>query len=132
MAQEESEQERTERVLAELDRRFITWRGHTIVRNDWLFFFLGGLPVGALLAGGLVLSGRSGLVVVALLQLGLLVLPVVSAVLFLVSLAARRRGRRAALRALHLWGGVLGVLFALRIASLLDSGLRDALSGGPS
>ena len=124
----ETQDERAERVLADYDRRFITWRGHTIIRNDWLFFFLGGRPVGAVLAAGLAVAGRGGLVVVTLLQLALLLLPVVFVVLFLVSLAARRRGRRLAFRAVHLWGGCLGVLLVLRIAtSVMDSGMRDVL-----
>lgn len=125
---EETEDERAERVFADFDRMFITWRGHTVIRNDWLFFFLGGLPVGALLAAGLALAGRGGLVVVTLLQIALLLLPVVFVVLFLVSLAARRWGRRAAFRAVHLWGGCLGALLVLRIASsFIDSGMRDVL-----
>ena len=130
MAREETQQERADRVLADLDRRFITWRGHTIVRNDWLIAFLGGLPVGAVLAVVLALTGRGGPVVLAVLLLGLLVLPALFVLLFLLSLAARGRGRRASFRALHLWGGLLGVLVALRIASVLDRGLRDVLGGG--
>ena len=115
-------------MLDEWDRRFVTWRGRTLVRNDGLLWFLGGLPVGVVLAAGLALAGRGGLVVVTLLQLALLLLPVGALVLFLVSLAARRRGRRASLRALHLWGGCLGALVVLRVTMpFVDSGLRGVL-----
>ena len=115
-------------MLAAWDRRFVTWRGRTFVRNDGLLWFLGGLPVGVVLVAGLAATGRGGLVVVTLLQLALLLLPVGALVLFLVSLAARRRGRRAALRALHLWGGCLGALVVLRVATtFVDSGMRSVL-----
>lgn len=125
---EATELERAEQRYAELDRRLITWHGRTFIRNDWLACFLGGLPVGALLAAGLSLAGRGGFVVVALLQLALLVLPVVFVALLLVSSATRRWGRGAAFRAVHLWGGCLGSLLVLRIASsFMDSGMRDAL-----
>lgn len=124
----ETPEEQADRVLADFDRMFVTWRGHTFLRNTWLFWFLAGLPVGVLLAAGLAIAGRGGLVVVTLLQLALLLLPVVFLVLFLVSLAARRWGRGAAFRAVHLWGGCLGALVVLKIATaFLDSGMRDVL-----
>lgn len=121
----ETPEERADRVLEDFDRMFITWRGHTFLRNTWLFWFLAGLPAGLLLAVGLAIAGRGGLVVVTLLQLALLLLPVLSLALFLVSLVARRWGRRAAFRAIHVWGGCLGALVVLKIAAkVIDSGMR--------
>ena len=101
-------------MLAEWDRRFVTWRGHTLVRNDGLVWFLGELPVGVVLAAGLALAGRGVLV-----RQPAAASPAATAVGALVPLlgssAARRRGRRAPLRALHLWGGCLGALVVLRV-----------------
>lgn len=124
----ETPEQRADRVLADFDQTFRTWRGHTYVHNPALPYYLAGLVGGMILTLGLAIAGRGGLVVVSLLQLAGLLLPVVCLLLFLVSLAARRWGRRAAGRLLGLWIACLIALVVLKgAATFIDSGMRDVL-----
>lgn len=124
----ETPEEHADRVLADFDRTFRTWRGRTYIHNPALPYYLAGLLGGLLLALGLAVAGRGGLVVVSLLQLAGLLLPVVSLLLFLVSLVARRWGRRASGRVLGVWIACLLALVVLKIAAtVIDSGMRDML-----
>ena len=124
-----SAEEQADRVLAEWDRTFVTWRGRTFVRNPALPYALAGLAVGLLLTAGLAVAGRGGTVVVSLLQLGALLLPVVCLLLVGLSLARRGRGRRAAWRTIGAWAWCLLALLVLKVAAAagLDSGVRGLL-----
>lgn len=131
MAKEpETPEQQVDRMLADYDRTFRTWRGHVYNHHAVVvvLYYAAGLLGGVLLALGLAVAGRGGLVVVSLLQLAGLLLPGLSLALFLVSLVARKWGRRAAGRVLGIWIACLLALVVLKVAAtFIDSGMRDVL-----
>lgn len=119
---DDAERARREEVLQRLERDFsVDRRGRVRVRNPARPYTLLGLVVGAVGSTGIALTGRGGFLTTGILQIVLALCVLLSGLLFLLSLALRRRGRRPAGVLLGLSLSALVALFVIGIAArLLD------------